>query len=65
MVCASILSPSLPVELWLQIFRLSTLSPLTTRLYAATYGPFETVPLKEEDEGGLGELGEMYKGLNV
>ena len=50
MACASTMSLSLPVELWLQIFRLSTLSPLTTRLYAATYSPFQTVPLKEEDE---------------
>ncbi|KAH9843181.1 uncharacterized protein C8Q71DRAFT_238639 [Rhodofomes roseus] len=42
--------PSLPVELWLHIFRLSTLSPLTTRLYVVSYSPFQTIPLEAEDE---------------
>ncbi|KZT71276.1 hypothetical protein DAEQUDRAFT_666114 [Daedalea quercina L-15889] len=44
------MSLSLPVELWLHIFRLSTLSPLTTRLYAVSYSPFQTIPLVAEDE---------------
>jgi len=42
--------PFLPVELWLHILRLSTLSPLTTRLYTASYSPFQTIPLVAEDE---------------
>ncbi|KAH9952093.1 hypothetical protein B0H21DRAFT_13540 [Amylocystis lapponica] len=33
---------SLPTEIWLQIFRLATISPLTARLRATTYSPFET-----------------------
>jgi len=36
---------SLPVELWLHIFRLSTITPLTHRLRAITYHPFQTIPL--------------------
>ncbi|EMD38464.1 hypothetical protein CERSUDRAFT_32243, partial [Gelatoporia subvermispora B] len=40
---------SLPVELWLQIFRWATLSPLTIRLNAVTYHPFETTSLIADD----------------
>ncbi|KZT09623.1 uncharacterized protein LAESUDRAFT_722588 [Laetiporus sulphureus 93-53] len=43
-------SVTLPVELWLYIFRLSTTSPLTHSLRATTYGPFETIPLVAQDD---------------
>ncbi|KAI0929187.1 hypothetical protein AcV5_006519 [Taiwanofungus camphoratus] len=41
---------SLPIELWLQIFRWATISPLTHRLRATTYSPFDTAPIAARDE---------------
>ncbi|KAF9819763.1 hypothetical protein IEO21_01854 [Rhodonia placenta] len=41
---------TLPAELWMHIFRLSTISPLTYRLRATTYHPFKTAPLIAQDD---------------
>ncbi|CCM00014.1 uncharacterized protein FIBRA_02040 [Fibroporia radiculosa] len=41
---------ALPIELWLYIFRLATISSLTHRLCATTYGPFETASLIAQDD---------------
>ena len=36
-------SYTLPIELWLQIFRWATLDPWTRALYATDYRPFEAI----------------------
>lgn len=50
MAAPSTLRPALPVELWLQIFRLATISPSTSGLYATKYRPFELIDFHGFDE---------------
>ncbi|KAL7283622.1 hypothetical protein ACG7TL_003057 [Trametes sanguinea] len=43
-------SSSLPVELWLEIFRWATLTPSTHALYATKYLPFDVMAVHGSDE---------------
>lgn len=50
MAAPSTLRPSLPTELWLQIFRWATLSHSTAALHTIKYRPFESVDFHGFDE---------------